>query len=280
MPKGPGWTLSVPDHGWGTEETVYDLVRVIEHVRHQFPHTPPVVIGSISAEHGGKLPPHKSHRTGRDVDVYFYRKPGAKWYEPATADDLDRARTWALLRAVVTMTDVDFVLIDQRVQNWLEDYALSIGEDPEWIRDLFHGSEPYKYDLVKHIPGHVAHMHIRFVSPIARKRGLAAYDRLVAQGHLEPPSRRIEHRVARGDTLLEIARRYGTTVDDIAEHNGLDGDKILVGQTLTISERQDIRGAHDPVVVPPRRLPRRPRMGDTELRSALLEVERQIKALE
>lgn len=33
---------------------------------------PPMVLGSISREDGGRMNPHRSHQTGRDVDILFY----------------------------------------------------------------------------------------------------------------------------------------------------------------------------------------------------------------
>jgi membrane-bound lytic murein transglycosylase D len=42
------------------------------------------------------------------------------------------------------------------------------------------------------------------------------------------------HRVARGETLLSIAKRYGTTVALIKELNSLSGNVIRVGQRLLI----------------------------------------------
>lgn len=42
------------------------------------------------------------------------------------------------------------------------------------------------------------------------------------------------HRVARGDTLWTIARRYGTTVGDIKSANALRSNRIHPGQTLRV----------------------------------------------
>jgi membrane-bound lytic murein transglycosylase D len=42
------------------------------------------------------------------------------------------------------------------------------------------------------------------------------------------------HTVAQGETLFGIARRYGVTVDAIREANELEGDRVRIGQTLTI----------------------------------------------
>jgi LysM repeat protein len=256
MPKGRQWVLTVPDHAFGTAETVANLVHCIRRVAELFEDTPPVMIGSISARSGGPLPPHKSHRTGRDVDIYFYRKPGTKkWFEKATAGDLDAPRTWALLRTIITDTDVEFVLIDRFVKELLETYALAIGEEPAWISVLFHGEGKYKNPLVKHVPGHTAHMHVRFVSAAARERGRRAYDRLVEQGHVTPPSKEVSHSVVRGDTLIGLSKKYRISVSEIQRLNGLETTLIRVGQRLKLREREDLVGAREPVVVPQRRLP-------------------------
>jgi len=44
----------------------------------------------------------------------------------------------------------------------------------------------------------------------------------------------LDYRVRRGDTLTEIAQRYGVTVDAIRRANGLTGDLIVIGQVLDI----------------------------------------------
>lgn len=43
-----------------------------------------------------------------------------------------------------------------------------------------------------------------------------------------------EHVVQQGDTLFNIAKRYGTTVDVLRQHNQLSGDQIQLGQILRI----------------------------------------------
>lgn len=43
------------------------------------------------------------------------------------------------------------------------------------------------------------------------------------------------HEVQKGDTLWNISRRYGTTVDSIKQLNGLSGNDIKIGQRLRVS---------------------------------------------
>lgn len=45
---------------------------------------------------------------------------------------------------------------------------------------------------------------------------------------------RLWHRISWGDTLFSIARRYGTTVDNIKRANGLVGNTIYTGRSLCI----------------------------------------------
>lgn len=42
------------------------------------------------------------------------------------------------------------------------------------------------------------------------------------------------HTVRKGDTLFNISRRYGTTVNELRRANGINGDLIRIGETLVI----------------------------------------------
>jgi LysM repeat protein len=44
----------------------------------------------------------------------------------------------------------------------------------------------------------------------------------------------VVHTVADDDTLYSLSRRYGTTVEAIMQANGLNSNRIYVGQRLTI----------------------------------------------
>jgi LysM repeat protein len=252
------WVVTLPSHGYATEETLNQLGQCIRATRLAYPGGQRVMLGSLSAQGGGKLPPHKSHRTGRDADVYFFRQPGAPWGKAATRDDIDLPRTWALLRCFVSKTDVDMVLIDRKVQAWLEEYALSIGEPPEWVERLFHDRPYTKSALVRHVPGHVAHMHVRFVSARARRLGNQNYRDLVAAGLLAESVEQVEHKVAKGDTLLGLAKRYNLSVQDIQTKNQLKGSVIRLGQVLTMKQGKPIEGVEASIAAPGRAIPPQP----------------------
>jgi N-acetylmuramoyl-L-alanine amidase len=48
------------------------------------------------------------------------------------------------------------------------------------------------------------------------------------------PAKRVNHVISRGDTLSEIAERYNVSMSAIRSANKLSGDKVRVGQKLTI----------------------------------------------
>jgi hypothetical protein len=260
MPAGHAWVLTAPKHVYATTESIEQLEQCLSRVRAEHPGAPPVRLGSLSGKGGGEIPPHDSHRTGRDADVYFFRQPGATWHEAATRQDIDLQRTWALLKCFITDCDVDFVLIDAAVQGWIEAYAIEAGEPSAWIRDLFHDADKAEdgrenHAVVRHAPGHVAHMHVRFVSAEARRLGAELYDRLVREGHIKAPRAALRHRVVRGDTLSKLARRYRTRVARLRELNKLKSTRIQAGQSLLIAPEVVLRGAKDAVRLPPRRRP-------------------------
>jgi len=254
MPAGDRWVSVDPDHAWGTSETVDNLVRCIDQVNAQFAGTPKVHIGHISAKRGGHLWPHVSHQAGRDADVGYYYTGGGRWYATARASNLDRARTWALVRAFVTDTDVDLIIIDRSVQLLLKQHALSIGEDRAWLDRLFERSENSR-PVIIHAKGHATHVHVRFFSPIAQETARRAYALLLAHRLIQPPSYYVLHRTKPGETLGMIAKKYGTTPAAIKQANGLRSAVIRADQQYKIPRRGQARPVGRPVLVPPRRLP-------------------------
>jgi len=255
LPEGEGWERIDPAHEWGTRETVEFIERAIAKVREKFPDSHPVYVGHISAKKGGPLKPHVSHQAGRDVDLsYFYSDDSARWYRRATRANLDLARTWAFVRAFVTETDVELILIDASIQKLLRQYAVGIGEDPDWVASLFDGVPGKLRPLIIHAKGHATHLHVRFFNPIAQETARRAHASLVRHHLIGAPTAFVLHKVRKGETLGMLARKYGTTVARIKEANGLRSSLIRAKRTYRIPKKGRI-GVPLPVVVPPRRLP-------------------------
>lgn len=256
MPNGDAWALVDPSHAWGTDETVDYLRTVIASVASAYADSPKLMIGHISARSGGYLKPHLSHQSGRDVDLGYYYLGGSRWYQRVDAQNLDRERTWALVRALVTETDVELLLIDRSVQALLADYAESKGENKEWLRLLFHGKGSVP-PIIRHAPGHATHLHARFYNPIATETGRRCYGPLVRLGFVRPGSAFVMHVAKKGETLAELAKRYGTTVRAIRRANGLKSTVIQAKKVYKIPQSGHAPPSLSagPAGIPPRRLP-------------------------
>lgn len=258
MPDDPRWVRVDKGRAWGTEETVQSLIRAIGRVAQDYPDSPALNVGHISSPKGGFLRPHRSHQSGRDVDLGFYYQDGGQWYLAADATSLDRERTWLLVRTLIAETDVHFILIDHSIQTLLREHAEEVGEDPAWLDDVFRGSGPTRPAVIRHAPGHRTHMHVRFYNPIAQETARRSHAAMV-QLKLIPSSQHFaEHKAKKGETLTHIAKSYGTTVDAIKRANGLRSNKILARRVYKVP-RTGPASAGARVVVPPRRIPPAPR---------------------
>lgn len=273
MPEGDEWKLVDPGRAYGTRETCEFLAHAIHKVTQQLPGGHPLYIGHISARTGGHLNPHKSHQAGRDVDIsFFYQgEEAARWYKRGTKDNLDLPRTWAFVRALISDTDVEMILIDHSIQKLLYDYAQSIGEDREWLDDVFHGKAGAHRALILHAPGHATHIHIRFFNPIAQEAARRLYPKLIASGKINPPTRYTSYVAKKGDTLIKLAKRFNTTVKAIQQANGLRGSLIRAKVAYKIPQPSGVSLPPRPRI-PARRVPppidRRDAPGDEVKRRA------------
>jgi penicillin-insensitive murein endopeptidase len=255
MPDGDGWKIVDPNHAWGTEETVTSLERCIRKVRETYPDAPPLQVGHISRRTGGPLRPHKSHQSGRDVDVGYYYKDARPWFARATPQNLDAERTWAFVRALIVETDVEMILIDASLQRVLRAHAESIGEDSAWLDRVFRGTPGVEPPLIRHARGHATHIHVRFISPVAQETARRLNATLARLGKAPPAF--VMHTAKKGETLGSLARRYGTSVREIQRANGLRSTLIVAKKVYRIPQRGGAVATpvNAPVVVPPRRLP-------------------------
>jgi penicillin-insensitive murein endopeptidase len=251
FPEGSLWTVRSPSESWATDETIAFIVDAIEAVEARHPGSPRVVIGALSSPAGGRLGRHRSHQTGRDADVgFYYRRGEVDSFLAARKKDLDLARIWTLVRALVTETDLERIFLDRSLISQLYAEAVAEGEDRAWLDDVFGRTD--EKGIIQHVRRHKDHMHVRFFNRRAQEYGRIAYPTLVETGSAPPPV--VTHRVRPGETLGSLARRYGTTVTAIRAANGLRNTMLRAGRGYTIPIRR-LPPDEGPVVVPVRRLP-------------------------
>jgi murein endopeptidase len=252
-PAGDGtqYTVVTPSKAFATAETIEYVLTAIRRVVELHPHAPPLRINNMSGPDGGYLRPHRSHQTGRDVDLAFYY--------PGTADPIrmrarekaiDPALNWELIKSLVLLTDVEVIWVDYRVQKVIYDYALSIGEHRDWLDSLFNAGPK---SLIKHARRHRDHFHVRFYNARAQELGRRVAPLLAER----PEQNMMMHRVRSGDTLGAIALKYGSSISAIQKANRMRGTFLRIAQVLRVPLRGPCTKCPVPgaVVVPPRRLP-------------------------
>ncbi|MHB8876569.1 MAG: LysM peptidoglycan-binding domain-containing protein [Myxococcaceae bacterium] len=249
---GEALTVVVPEAAWGTQEVIDAVAAAAGEVHEKFPAAPPLRVNHISKREGGYLRPHVTHQSGRDVDLgFFYRDgllPGA--VRGPREKLMDVAQNWALVRALVTRSDVQVILVDRRIQKVLYGHALAAGEDKAWLEQLFHSGRD---SLLQHARRHRDHFHVRFFAGRSQELGRRVQPLLAKR----PEENIVIHRVRRGDTLGQLAHRYGSSVRLIQKANRMSNTRLSIGRTLNVPLRGPctLCPLPPPVRVPPRRLP-------------------------
>lgn len=175
------------EYYWGQPSLVRGIQEAARAVHESLPGGAPLVVGDISARHGGRISRHQSHRTGRDVDLLWYvttpagvsiknpsfvrlgpdglaRVPGRGAYVR-----LDIPRQWLLIKTLLSSPslDVQWLYCSQVVEALIIDYAIAKSEDPE----LVWRAQNVLLEPVESLP-HDDHLHLRMAcSPEASVQG-------------------------------------------------------------------------------------------------------------
>jgi len=168
LPEGGSWRLR-PNRrrAFGTHRTISTLMQAFEAYGERFPGAPPVRVGEIAKRRGGRVSPHASHRTGRDVDLGYIgvaEDDGEVRWERMGEASLDAEKSWFLIYEMIKTGNVDTIFISSRLQKFLYREAKAQGLGEAELRRIFqhprHEDSPRA--IIKHWRGHVNHMHVRF----------------------------------------------------------------------------------------------------------------------
>jgi penicillin-insensitive murein endopeptidase len=176
--RGPGFVRYRPlsPHYFGRPGLVHTIERAASAVASRFPGGAPLFIGDLSAQTGGRIPGHDSHRSGRDADLLFYvttpagvpvSSPGFVHFEAdglALVEEtndyvrLDVEREWLLVRSLLESPEVgvQFLFASREIEGLLIDYARARNEPPEL---LWH-AETVLLQPTDSLP-HDDHLHLR-----------------------------------------------------------------------------------------------------------------------
>ena len=169
LPKsGPGW-IQKGRNAEGTNESIALLLASIEDVQARYPGTVPVYVGDLSRAGGGSIPPHKSHQSGRDIDVGYYARgnKALRSFRKMTEDTLDAGKTWHLVERLLLTGQVQYIFMSYRIQEVLYMTALDSGWREQDLLGIFQYPRGHKTKrgVIRHARGHQDHFHLRFRCP-------------------------------------------------------------------------------------------------------------------
>lgn len=174
LPAGEGYRVLYPHRAFGTYYTISEVVRVLDAFHRRYPEAAPLIVGDISVKHGRRLKPHKSHQSGRDVDITYPRLQGPPSYNRfhnIPRRDFDIEKSFWLVKQLIDGGNVEYVFMDRRWQRVLRRYAEEQGAPEEWLHRVFeYRSNHPGAAIIRHERGHARHLHVRFKCQETDKR--------------------------------------------------------------------------------------------------------------
>jgi penicillin-insensitive murein endopeptidase len=181
LPKeGPGFRwFNRAGHHYGVARLVTALAEAAAIVEDERPGGAPLLVGDLSKRLGGQIAGHRTHRSGRDVDLLFYaetpggdpvRSPGFLPFGPDGLAfippdrggprfvRLDVPREWLLIKSLLTNPDanVQWMFISSPLEALITEYARARGEE----LDLVWRAESVMIQPTDSLP-HDDHLHLR-----------------------------------------------------------------------------------------------------------------------
>jgi penicillin-insensitive murein endopeptidase len=187
--RGPGFARyrTQGSYYWGQPALVNGIQEAARRVHEGLPGGAPLLVGDISARHGGKISRHYSHRSGRDVDLLWYvttlkgvsvrsptfvrvgpdgvgKAPGGGGYVK-----LDVPRQWLLIKSLLSspQVEIQWLLVSSGVESLVIEHAMAQGDDAE----LIWRAQNVMLEPADSLP-HDDHLHLRIAcSPEASVQG-------------------------------------------------------------------------------------------------------------
>lgn len=158
LPEGKGYVRRRPANAWGKAAVIHSLVAAIDRYHGRVDGAEPVRLGDISRKSGGPLGGHLSHQGGRDIDIAYVWQAGDEERKV-----IDVPRSWELIKAFTEDANLNVIFADYGVQGQLYEHALSIGEDPQLLDELFeYPNRGSSGAVLYHWRGHARHFHVRY----------------------------------------------------------------------------------------------------------------------
>jgi hypothetical protein len=167
LPPSSDYTIRCPAHAHASSATITELMHALASFRNRSDYRGELVVGDLSQHSGGRYGPHRSHQSGRDVDLWLpIRGPARR----GTYDGL------ASVVAPPRPTGPPPGSSSRRRPRRRPGHLPRLGPQPA-LRAAAAPGRPRgparapvhpvrgRATLVKHAAGHIHHLHVRFRCP-------------------------------------------------------------------------------------------------------------------
>ena len=164
VPESADYGRRYPGSAWGTSFAVRQLVDTLHRWREDSGYAGLLRLGAMSRQRGRRIGGHRSHQSGRDLDIRLPLRDGFADTMTPTPRRVDWVAVYALVRAFDASGAVTQIFLDYRLQKRVYKVAKAAGADRLTLRRLiqFPRGSAASRGLVRHSPGHDIHLHVRF----------------------------------------------------------------------------------------------------------------------
>ncbi len=218
LARHPGYVIRDPHRAYGTAETVSWLAEAFDSVRRKHPRAARVRVHDLSRRRGGRLRDHRSHQSGRDADITYFRKRCDRStgcpLQRARSADIDVEAQWTLFRHWLESGQAEAIFVDYRLQKALYEHARARGATRAQLAQWFQYPRGvgHRKGVIRHVRNHRDHLHVRFVCPVtdescrkSTRRTRWAQRRTRNRSHPRRHPRRAARRARRKDTMHDSA---------------------------------------------------------------------------
>src|SRR5262245_20286044 len=152
----PAYVIRDRSRAWATERTLERVRQGFDALRSAQPNAPRVRVHDLSLRAGGAIDDHRSHQSGRDVDITYYQRSGCGGQgcplRVVAPSEPDARRQWALLSHWLRRREVEAIYDDYSLQEPLYREAQRRGTTEEQLERWFqypHGRNA-EQGLIRH----------------------------------------------------------------------------------------------------------------------------------
>jgi len=164
VPASERYDLRYPHSAMRTTNALRSTVIASHDFRDQSGYLGELRLGTMSRKRGGPIGGHKSHQSGRDLDIRLPLRETVPQRLSPRPHRVDWLATWELIQAFHRTGTVIRIFLDYRRQRRLVRAARAAGAPPELLDELVQWPRGWgsNLGLVRHASGHTGHIHIRF----------------------------------------------------------------------------------------------------------------------